>query len=239
MERLEELRAQGAISEDKFETLRRALEAKAAKQAAKRSRGARLCKRWHDRRVAGVCAGLADYSGIDAWRIRAIFLLALFVSAGTGVLVYFALAIALPWADKPAEGAGADGEAGGSAQSLFPWGFISALGAVVVADFGITGFYLPRLIALFANTNQALPASTRAAVGLTAFMRSWPVWPAIYLVGPAAVVGVYLILPPNGPGRRAVAAVTIIGGLAFLAFLVFGMMMGSLAFDNPTGWQIV
>ncbi len=55
-----------------------------------------------DRMVAGVCGGLADYTGIDAtlWRIAFV---ALTVLGGSGVLLY-----ALLWVLMPAAPAGPD-----------------------------------------------------------------------------------------------------------------------------------
>ncbi len=60
-----------------------------------------------DKKIAGVCAGLADYFDLDPTLVRVVWLLAIFF-AGTGVLIYLILWIALPVApyDVPAAGPG-------------------------------------------------------------------------------------------------------------------------------------
>jgi phage shock protein C len=60
--------------------------------------GKRLERKLSDRWLAGVCAGLADYSGIDVSLIRVIFaVLTLF--GGVGLIAYV-----LAWALVPEEG---------------------------------------------------------------------------------------------------------------------------------------
>jgi len=55
----------------------------------------RLVRSITDKKIAGVCGGLADYFDVDATIIRVCWLLA-FLCAGTGLLVYVLLWIALP-----------------------------------------------------------------------------------------------------------------------------------------------
>jgi phage shock protein C len=50
-----------------------------------------------DKKIAGVCAGLADYFDLDPTVIRLVWLLTIFF-AGTGVLAYIILWIVLPLA---------------------------------------------------------------------------------------------------------------------------------------------
>ena len=56
-----------------------------------------------DKKIAGVCAGLAEYFDLDPTIVRVIWLLAIFF-AGTGFLIYIILWIVLPLAplDAPA-----------------------------------------------------------------------------------------------------------------------------------------
>jgi|SRR5690242_4799694 phage shock protein C len=61
----------------------------------------RLVRSSTDKKVAGVCAGLADYFDLDVTIIRIVWILAV-LFAGTGVLVYLILWIALPLAPTPA-----------------------------------------------------------------------------------------------------------------------------------------
>lgn len=48
-----------------------------------------------DKKICGVCGGLAEYLNIDSTVIRLIWLL-LVLCAGTGVLAYFIAAIIMP-----------------------------------------------------------------------------------------------------------------------------------------------
>ena len=55
----------------------------------------RLVRSTTDKKIAGVCAGLADYFDLDPTIIRLVWLLA-FLCAGAGLLAYIVLWIALP-----------------------------------------------------------------------------------------------------------------------------------------------
>ena len=57
----------------------------------------RLMRSSTDKKIGGVCAGLADYFDIDPTIVRVIWLLAIFL-AGTGFLVYLILWVVLPLA---------------------------------------------------------------------------------------------------------------------------------------------
>jgi phage shock protein C len=57
----------------------------------------RLVRSSTDKRIAGVCGGLADYFDLDPTLIRICWLLAV-LFAGTGLLAYIILWIALPLA---------------------------------------------------------------------------------------------------------------------------------------------
>ncbi|MEN4010512.1 MAG: PspC domain-containing protein [Chloroflexota bacterium] len=55
----------------------------------------RLYRSTRERMIGGVCAGLADYLGMDATVIRLIFLL-LFFMAGNGLLIYLIMWLIVP-----------------------------------------------------------------------------------------------------------------------------------------------
>jgi len=55
----------------------------------------RLYRSRHDRMVAGVCGGLADFLGFDPTLIRLAFLL-LALANGAGLLIYFLMLIIVP-----------------------------------------------------------------------------------------------------------------------------------------------
>ena len=60
----------------------------------------RLMRSSTDKKIAGVCAGLADYFDLDPTIIRLCWLLAV-LFAGCGLLAYIILWIALPLAPAP------------------------------------------------------------------------------------------------------------------------------------------
>src|SRR5271157_5717225 len=55
----------------------------------------RLMRSIRDKKIGGVCAGLAEYFDLDPTLVRVVWLLAIFC-AGTGFLVYLILWIVLP-----------------------------------------------------------------------------------------------------------------------------------------------
>jgi phage shock protein C len=57
----------------------------------------RLMRSSRDKKIAGVCAGLADYFDLDPTIVRVVWLLSV-LFAGTGFLVYIILWIVLPLA---------------------------------------------------------------------------------------------------------------------------------------------
>jgi phage shock protein PspC (stress-responsive transcriptional regulator) len=58
--------------------------------------GKTLVRRRDNRIIAGVCAGLADYTGIDVNLLRVIVAVVSFFTAGTGVLAYIVAWIVIP-----------------------------------------------------------------------------------------------------------------------------------------------
>ncbi len=69
----------------------------AASAASPAAPAKRLMRSTTDKKIAGVCAGLADYFDLDPTIVRVVWLLAFFC-AGTGFLIYVILWIALPLA---------------------------------------------------------------------------------------------------------------------------------------------
>lgn len=49
-----------------------------------------------DRKIAGVCGGLADYFGIDSTIVRILWTLAVMVSYGTGFILYLVFWFIVP-----------------------------------------------------------------------------------------------------------------------------------------------
>ncbi len=46
--------------------------------------------------IAGVCGGIAEYLGWDSTLVRILFVILVFSSVGTMVLIYFILALIMP-----------------------------------------------------------------------------------------------------------------------------------------------
>jgi phage shock protein C len=56
----------------------------------------KLMRSSRDKKIGGVCAGLADYFDLDPTVVRVVWFIAIFCSAGSGLLVYLILWIVLP-----------------------------------------------------------------------------------------------------------------------------------------------
>lgn len=62
----------------------------------------RLLRNEHDKVIAGVSSGLADYMQVDVTIIRLLFVLSTFFLVGTGIMVYLVMWIVVPVNDDPA-----------------------------------------------------------------------------------------------------------------------------------------
>jgi len=51
-------------------------------------------------KIAGVCAGLADYFDFDVTLVRVIFIIGAFITGGAAILLYIIFAIVLPVSDS-------------------------------------------------------------------------------------------------------------------------------------------
>lgn len=63
-------------------------------------RGKRLYRSRHDRKVAGICAGLAEYLEIDPVLMRVAWVVLTFVSAGIAIVLYAVLIFVIPNQDE-------------------------------------------------------------------------------------------------------------------------------------------
>ena len=68
----------------------------AAKNQLKNPQVKRLCRSKKNRIIAGVCAGMGEYLGIDVTVIRLLWILFTFLSIGAGILAYIIAWIILP-----------------------------------------------------------------------------------------------------------------------------------------------
>lgn len=64
----------------------------------------RLVRSVRDKRIAGVCAGFADYLGVDVTVVRILWLLVV-LFGGTGLIAYIVAWIVMPREDEPAAAA--------------------------------------------------------------------------------------------------------------------------------------
>lgn len=64
--------------------------------------GRKLTRSESDKRLGGVCGGIAEYFGVDPLLVRIGFVVLALVSFGLGVLLYLVLWIALPQAEPGA-----------------------------------------------------------------------------------------------------------------------------------------
>ena len=70
----------------------------------------RLMRSVHDKKIAGVCGGLAEYFGVDATLVRLTVAAAIVISVGWGLLAYLAAWIIVP-VEGPAPAPHASAEA--------------------------------------------------------------------------------------------------------------------------------
>ena len=56
----------------------------------------RLMRSWQDRKLAGVCGGIAEYTNTDAVLIRVLLVALVIFSAGVALLAYFGAWIIMP-----------------------------------------------------------------------------------------------------------------------------------------------
>lgn len=56
----------------------------------------KLRKSRYDKMLAGVCGGIAQFLGWNSTLIRILYVLFVFFSFGTAILVYFVLALIMP-----------------------------------------------------------------------------------------------------------------------------------------------
>lgn len=70
----------------------------------------RLYRCRHDRRLAGVAAGVAEFFDLDPTLVRILFFLSIFLG-GIGLLLYIGMAFIVPLEPTSADDAGAAGEA--------------------------------------------------------------------------------------------------------------------------------
>jgi phage shock protein PspC (stress-responsive transcriptional regulator) len=129
----------------------------------------RLYRCRHDRRIAGVAAGVAEFFDLDPTLVRILFFLSIFVG-GMGLLLYIAMAFIVPL--EPASAGGDDAGAeppvvpeghrhqtrGGG-----PWTTVLGLGLILFGTLALMERFLPA----WDVEHFAVPA---VAIGIGAFL---------------------------------------------------------------------
>ncbi len=101
LENLEQLRNRGALTEAEFAQAKARLLAPAIPPTRLNATALNGLRRSHsDRWIGGVCGGLAQFTGLDAWLWRLLFALML-ILAGTGLLLYILMWILVPEESSP------------------------------------------------------------------------------------------------------------------------------------------
>lgn len=96
LEILEQMRNRGALSEAEFAQAKdRLLHGTASSPMSRVSALNGLRRSATDQWLGGVCGGLANFTGLDAWLWRLAFTLTL-ILAGTGLFVYLLMWILVP-----------------------------------------------------------------------------------------------------------------------------------------------
>lgn len=117
----------------------------------------RLARSLTDRVLGGVCGGLGAYVGVNAWWVRALFVVLGVFTAGTGVLIYLALWYLLP-AQTLRDSSFEDERVANPETVILIGGIVIAMGLVVLArTLGLLAgeqgdAFLPLVIILFGLT---------------------------------------------------------------------------------------
>ncbi len=192
---------------------------------AGRSQGSQLRRSSSDRMLTGVCGGLGRHTGIDPILFRIGFV-ALVFAAGTGILLYIALAVLMPrddgqpiWSRSAgrARGAGDGGPSIGGNDIGYgpppaPSGPRSPVPGVTVAIL---------LIGL-------------GIVALGHRYGGWSLHPSTYFAVAVAVIGIALLVSAFGPWRRSKAGLITLGLILSLGLFVTSAVDSRGGFDEAT-----
>ncbi len=223
-EKLDRMHADGKISRADYERLSSAMKSKPAEQAKAGPDRRRLRKSWEHRQIGGVCAGIAEYFGMDVLLVRVLFVaVALFLAAAPAVaIVYLLLYFLMPWDD---EAAAREPQHQGR-----PWRF--ALGASVfllVLPFLFGQFALPRILRVYEDLGAALPSLAIWSIHVAFAYRIDPYWDTLPWGIPISIILIviatllYLVCH-----NRKLRLVYGIGFLLLAAVFPLTLIVGSL-----------
>lgn len=177
----------------------------------------RLQRSSSDRVIAGVCGGLGRHTGIDPILFRIGFV-ALVFAAGTGILLYIALAVLMPRDDG--QQIWSRGEARNSAD-----------GPAYTPP-------VPR------GPRSPVPGVTLAAlligagvIALGERYGNWSLTPADYFAMAVAAIGIALLVSAFGPWRRRKAGLIVLGLFLSLGLFVTSTVDARGGFDQASFGQ--
>ncbi len=187
-----------------------------------RHQAERLQRSSSDRLLAGVCGGLGRHFGVDPILFRVGFV-ALVFAAGTGILLYIALAILMPSDDG---------------QQLWQRG----VGQRTASDRSASGETVPpRPPPVPKGPRSPVPGVTLAVlliglgvVALTERLGDWSLEPSAYFAIAVAIVGVGLLVSAFGPWRRSKAGLIVLGLMLSLGLFVTSAVDSRGGFDHAT-----
>jgi phage shock protein C len=111
----------------------------------------RLYRCRHDRRLAGVAAGVAEFFGLDPTLVRVLWFLSIFFY-GLGLLLYIGMAIIVPLEPVSAEAAGEAGQAAiepeghrHAPRGNGPWTTFIGLALILFGSLALIDRFLPGL----------------------------------------------------------------------------------------------
>jgi len=154
----------------------------------------RLYRCRHDRRIAGVAGGVAEYFDADPTLVRVLWFLSTFFG-GLGAFVYIAMAVIVPL--EPLTAAEAEAAAAAGAAAGDPADPTGAVGATNHRHVTRRG---------------GIPWATIVGLGLillgsiALLDRIVPGWNAGHWVGPVALIGIGAILVAKAIGREPTAS---------------------------------
>jgi phage shock protein PspC (stress-responsive transcriptional regulator) len=223
-EKLDQMLADGKISQADYERLSNAMKSKPAEQEKAGPEKRRLHKSWEHRQIGGVCAGIAEYIGLDVLLVRVLFvaIAILLAAAPVVVLVYLLLYYLLPWDNvKAAREPWRQGRR---------WGF--ALGASIFLLalpilFGQLG--LPRILRVYEDLGTALPSLSALSIHAALAYRIEPHWETLPWGIPISIILIviasllYLVCH-----NRKLRRVYGIGFLLLAAVFPLTLIVGSL-----------
>ena len=219
LEHLEALLASGKLSREDYETLRAAMDARVERTASRPERPGdwrSLRKRWANRELGGVCAGLGEWTGIQPWPIRMGFILAFLFTGGGAVLVYIVLYAILPWKEEERDQV-----------ARFSLAFAAGVVGLWLVLQVVTAFMMGAVRELFAGASVKLPFHMQLALRLTELIHYNYVSLAAQALLLGAAIALHSMAPMRSPVRR-VLAWAVCGGLALLIAFLFAAYASSM-----------